>query len=199
MGSSSCRILEGHMRPCALRNRVFYILIILVLCFSFVPNVFCQETEIRQEYGLRFLRGVDCGHTPDLDYYAVHPRWGWFFHDHWGFELEGHIGRYRFESLDTTSLGLLGLFSYEFDPFPWGSFFLTAGGGILHLDEDKTPGLTDSTIMGLAQAGFGIKLPLGKKSDILLEYRIQHVSDPAESNDAGLNTHCMVLGISFDF
>jgi hypothetical protein len=187
------------MRPYALRNCVFYILILLVLCFSFVSDGFCQETEIRQEYGLRFLRGVDCGETPDLDYYALHPTWGWFFYDHWGFELEGHIGRYRFESLDTTSLGLLGLFSYEFDPFRWGSLFLSAGGGILHLDKDKTPGLTDSTIMGLAQAGFGIKLALGKKSDIFLEYRIQHVSDPADSSDAGLNTHCMAFGISFPF
>ena len=189
------------MRQRALRCLAFYIFMPFLLYLSIVSDVFCQErrSEIRQEYGLSLLRGVDCGESPDFDYYAVYPRWGWFFHDHWGFELEGNIGHYRFESLDTTSFGLHGLFSYELDPFDWGRVFLTAGGGFLHLDEDETPRLTDSTIKGLAQAGLGIKLPLGKKRNIRLEYRYQHVSDPSDSSDPGLNFHCIVLGFSLPF
>jgi hypothetical protein len=133
----------------------------------------------------------------EFDHYAAYPRWAWLFHDRWAFELEGNIGHYRFDSLDTTSFGLHGLFAYEFFQSDRGSAFLTGGGGFLHLDVDERPRLTDATILGLAQVGFGVKLPIGKQRAVRLEYRFQHVSDPFDTRDGGLNYHNLVLGISF--
>jgi len=134
----------------------------------------------------------------DIRYYAAYPRWGWLFHDRWELEFEGNIGHYRLDSsVDMTSLGLNGLVVYEFFRSDRYTAFVTGGGGLFHLDLDKRPQLTDSSIMGLAQAGLGIKLALRSEKALRLEYRFQHVSDPFDTRDGGWNYHCLVLGISW--
>lgn len=186
------------MRQLMTRILAVFVLAHLILNISVLSNGFCEEDlRPRYEYGLSLLGGGGHEDDPDIRYYAAYPRLGWTFLERHAFELEGNIGHYRFDSTDTTSLGLQGLFIYEFYRFKRGMAFVAAGGGLIYLDLDERPGLGDSSALGLAQAGVGLKFEVGSKKALRFEYRFQHVSDPFDSSDHGWNYHCFVLGISW--
>jgi hypothetical protein len=170
----------------------------LILIVSVLSNGFCEEApRPGSEFGLSLLGGGSNEDDFDLRYYAAYPRWGWTFLRRHAFELEGNIGHYRFDSTDITSLGLQGLFTYEFFQFKGGKAFVAAGGGLIYLDLDERPQVGDSSLVALGQAGFGLKLGVGSNNALRLEYRFQHVSDPSDSNDHGWDYHCLVLGVSW--
>ena len=152
--------------------------------------------EPRLEYGLSLLGGWGSEDNENIYLYAAYPRFGWFPFKRWLLELEGNISLYRVKSIDMTGFGLNGLISYELLQFDGWSTFLAGGAGLLHLDVDERRDIGSAEVVGLAQAGFGIKLPVGRKTLLRFEYRFQHVSDPFTSNDGGINYHCLVLGIS---
>ncbi len=186
------------MRQFFYRSFAVFVLAHLILNLSSLSNGFCEEdSRPRYEYGLSLLGGGGHEDDPDIRYYAAYPRWGWTFLERHAFELEGNIGHYRFDSTDMTSLGLQGLFTYEFYQFKHGKAFIAAGGGLIYLDLDERPQVGDSSLVALGQAGFGLKFAIGSNKALRLEYRFQHVSDPFDSNDHGWNYHCFVLGISW--
>ncbi len=180
--------------------RCFALLVLTHLIFSLsgLSNGFCEEDlRPRYEYGLSFLGGGGNEDDFDIRYFAAYPRWGLTFLERHAFELEGNLGHYRFDSTDMTSLGLQGLFTYEFCRFKRGKAFISAGGGLIYLDLDERPQVGDSSVVALGQAGFGLKFGIGSNKALRLEYRFQHVSDPFDSKDHGWNYHCIVLGISW--
>lgn len=186
------------MREIGRRRLALLVLAHLILNLSAFSDGFCQEEDnkFRYEYGLSLLGGYGDEDGTDVEYYAAYPRWGWLFRNRWELEFEGNIGHYRFDSVDSTSLGLNGIVVYEFFRFDGGTAFLAGGGGLFYLDLDERPQLTDGSLLGLAQGGLGLRLQVGNETLLRLEYRFQHVSDPFETTDRGLNYHCLVLGIS---
>lgn len=170
----------------------------LVLILSGFSDGFCEENlRPRHEYGLSLLGGGNQEDGLDIRYYAAYPRWGWTFLERHEFELEGNLGHYRLDATHMTSLGLQGLFTYEFYRFKGGKAFIAAGGGLIYLDLDERPRVGDSSAVALGQAGFGLKFGVGSKKALRFEYRWQHVSDPFDIEDHGWNYHCFVLGISW--
>jgi hypothetical protein len=186
------------MRQSVYTSLVVFILAHLIPNLSVLSNGFCEEiTRPRHEYGLSILAGAGEEDGLDIDYYAAYPRWGWTFLERHAFELEGNIGHYRLDSIDMTSLGLQGLFTYGFYRFKRGVAFIAAGGGLIYLDLDERPGVGDSSAVALGQGGLGVKFSVGTEKALRLEYRFQHVSDPFDSDDLGWNYHCLVLGFSW--
>jgi hypothetical protein len=186
------------MRQFFFRSFPVFVVAQLILIVPVLSDGFCEETSRPQsEFGLSLLGG---GSNPDdfpIRYYAVYPRWGWTFLARHEFELEGNIGHYHFDSTDMTSLGLQGLFTYEFYRFKRGKAFIAAGGGLIYLDLEERPRVGDSSLVALGQAGLGLKFSVGSSNALRLEYRWQHVSDPFDSQDRGWNYHCLVLGVSW--
>ncbi|MGD9034347.1 MAG: acyloxyacyl hydrolase [Desulfobacteraceae bacterium] len=187
------------MREFFYKSFVVFTLAHLFLNLSAFSNGYCEEgvTRPRYEFGLSLLAGAGDEDGLDIRYYAAYPRLGWMFLDRHAFELEGNIGHYRLDSIDMTSLGLQGLFSYEFYRFEGGKAFIAAGGGLIYLDLDERPQIGDASAVALGQAGIGLKFGIGSRKALRLEYRFQHVSDPFDSSDGGWNYHCFVLGISW--
>ena len=186
------------MRQFFYKSFAVFVLAHLILNLSGLSNGFCEEElRPRYEYGLSLLGGGGHEDGHDISYYAAYPRWGWTFLERHAFELEGSIGHYRMDSTDMTSLGLQGLFTYEFYRFERGKAFVAAGGGLIYLDLDERPRVGNASAVALGQAGFGLKLGVGSNKALRLEYRFQHVSDPFDSNDDGWDYHCFVLGISW--
>jgi hypothetical protein len=186
------------MRRVFYRSFSVFVVAQLILIVSVLSNGFCEEApRPRSEFGLSLLGGGSNEDDLHIRYYAAYPRWGWTFLERHAFELEGNIGHYRFDSTDMTSLGLQGLFTYDFYRFKRGNVFLAAGGGLIYLDLDERPRVGDSSAVALGQAGFGLKFRVGSSNALRLEYRFQHVSDPFDNQDHGWNYHCLVLGVSW--
>lgn len=190
------------MRQFTYAYHIVFIFAHLIFNLLVIPEGSCEEIEerFRYEYGLSLLGGAGDQDSFDVEYYAGYPRWGWFFRDRWELEFEGNIGHYRLDSPDKTtnmtSLGLNGILVFEFLQSDRYRVFLTGGGGLMYLDLDERPRVGDSSVVGLAQAGVGVKFPVRGTTFLRLEYRFQHVSDPFDTSDRGWDYHCLVLGIS---
>lgn len=190
-----------------MRQPIYSYLIVFILTYLIfnqlvIPDGSCEEIveRFRYEYGLSLLGGAGDQGSFDVEYYAGYPRWGWFFRDRWELEFEGNIGHYRLDTpdkaTDMTSLGLNGLVVFQFLQSDRYRVFLTGGGGLIYLDLDERPRVGDSSVVGLAQGGVGVKFPVSGRTFLRLEYRFQHVSDPFDTSDSGWNYHCLVLGLS---
>ena len=96
-----------------------------------------------------------------------------------------------------TAVGLNGLLLWEIWRCKYFGVYGLGGGGLMHLDLRERPLLGNSPILGLAQAGGGIRLYSEGPFCLRLEYRFQHISDPFDNHDPGLNYNCVVVGISY--
>jgi hypothetical protein len=174
-------------------------LLFLFLGFGLPAPGFCQEfrDEASYELGLSAIggQGRDC--STQTKYRALYPRLGFFLSERWELEFEGHVGHYRLDSQDLTAVGLNGLLIWEIWRCKYLGVYGLGGGGLLYLDLRERPLLGDSKILGLAQAGGGIRLYSQGPFCLRAEYRFQHISDPLDRHDHGLNYNCIVVGISY--
>jgi hypothetical protein len=84
----------------------------------------------------------------------------------------------------------------------WGSSFLLIGGGLGYdsagkrLKRDHSYFIGDEHLGGILQTGAGMFFNIGRGTALRVEYRLYHISEPFRA-DYGLNTHTVLLGISF--
>jgi len=89
-----------------------------------------------------------------------------------------------------------------FKPIQWNEafLFLIGGMGLAYNnnsdDQRRVRDIGDSHIAGILQIGSGIQYYLGKGLWLRGEYRFHHISDPFQG-DSGINTHNLLIGISF--
>ena len=87
----------------------------------------------------------------------------------------------------------------------WGSLFLLFGGGLgydsagkrLYRGDSRVPLMGDQHFAGFCHAGAGMLFNIGRGTALRVEYRLYHISEPFDKADYGLNTHSVLLGISF--
>jgi hypothetical protein len=123
----------------------------------------------------------------------------------WDVELEGNFFYYDIHKMhDAYFLGLSSNVVFKPIQGKWGSLFLLIGGGFgydsagerLHRGSDP-PLLGDQHFAGLGYGGAGVLFHIGRGMALRVEYRFCHVSEPFDTSDRGLNTHNVLLGISF--
>jgi len=135
---------------------------------------------------------------PDFKTLAFLPRVDLALHKNWDLELEGNFSYYGISERKNLYL-LGGNANILFKPVQWkeGSLFLIGGVGLGYTNSNgRVKQLGDSNAAGLLQIGSGIYYFMDKNLWIRGEYRYIHISDPFQS-DPGLNSHNLLIGISF--
>ena len=123
----------------------------------------------------------------------------------WDVEFEGNFFYYDIHKM--PNVYFLGLSTnLVFKPIQerWGSIFLLVGGGLgydsagerLHRGSNP-PLLGDQHFAGFGHGGLGVLFNIGRGKALRVEYRFCHISEPFDTSDRGLNTHNVLLGISF--
>jgi hypothetical protein len=124
----------------------------------------------------------------------------------WDLEFEGNL--FYYDIRQTHDLFFLGLsHNILFKPIQerWGSLFLLGGAGLgydsagrkLKIEDSHFPLMGHHHFAGFFQAGAGTFFNVGRGTALRVEYRLYHLSEPFDKTDRGLNTHTVLLGISF--
>lgn len=85
---------------------------------------------------------------------------------------------------------------------PTGNFYLGIGGGLLHLSpKNDQPEIANSGLLGTIACCAGLKYPLPKLKNysLIVEGRVDHISDALRKCDGGRNYFGGVLGIVKEF
>lgn len=151
-------------------------------------------------YGVSVFGGRgDAWHDrPHFDVYGFLPRFGLRLYGNLYGELEGNFSYWDISTQrDFYLVGVNGNILFKPIERKWGSLFLLAGGGLGYDSAGKRVSeIGDSHVGGILQGGAGIFYNLGKGMALRVEYRFYHISDPFRE-DRGLNSHNVLLGISF--
>ncbi len=186
-------------------------LIILVIIGSIASYSYGEEEEERKaKWGLSVLGGTGDAVLSKIDMkvYGLIPRitlplrkdW-----KKWDVEFEGNFFYYDIHKMhDVYFLGLSTNFVFKPIQERWGSLFRLIGGGLgydsagerLHRGSNP-PLLGDQHFAGFGTGGAGILFNLGRGMALRVEYRFYHISEPFDTSDRGLNTHNVLLGVSF--
>ncbi len=152
------------------------------------------------KYGFSVFGGVgDVFHRkPDLTTYGFLPRIGLRLLSILDLELEGNYTYWNIrKEHDLYFLGANANLVFKPIQGKWGSLFLLGGAGIGYDSAGKrVEQIGDQHLGGILQAGAGVYYNLGKRLAIRVEYRLCHISEPLK-NDRGLNSHNVLLGISY--
>ncbi len=184
-------------------------LLLMMIVGSIVSYSYAEE-EKRVKWGFSVLGGTGDATLSkiDMEVVGVIPRVtlplckDWKM---WDIEFEGNFFYYAIHKM--PNVYFLGLSTNTvFKPIQekWGSIFLLAGGGLgydsagerLHRGSNP-PLLGDQHFAGFGQGGLGVLLNIGRGKALRVEYRFYHLSEPFDTSDRGLNTHNILLGISF--
>ncbi len=123
----------------------------------------------------------------------------------WDVEFEGNFFYYNIHKMPNVYfLGLSTNLVFKPIQEKWGSIFLLVGGGLgydsagerLHRGTNP-PLLGDQHFAGFGQGGLGVLFNISRKTALRVEYRFYHLSEPFDTSDRGLNTHNVLIGISF--
>ena len=185
-------------------------LIIFVIIGSIVPYSYGEE-ERKVKWGFSIFGGTgDAIYSKaDMEVYGFIPRitlplrkdW-----KKWDLEFEGNFFYYDIHKMhDFYFLGLSNNIVFKPIQERWGSLFLLIGGGLgydsagerLHRGGSAPPLLGDQPFAGLGYGGLGVLFNIGRGMALRVEYRFCHISEPFDTSDRGLNTHNVLLGISF--
>jgi hypothetical protein len=185
-------------------------LIIFVVIGSIVPYSYGEE-EKKVKWGFSIFGGTgDAIYSKaDMEVYGFIPRitlplrkdW-----KKWDFEIEGNFFYYNIHKMPNVYfLGLSNNFVFKPIQEKWGSLFLLVGGGLgydsagerLHRGGSAPPLLGDQHFAGFGHGGLGVLFNIGQGMALRVEYRFCHISEPFDTSDRGLNTHNVLLGISF--
>jgi len=186
-------------------------LILLVIIGSTVSYSYGEEEERKTKWGFSILWGTgDVFYTrTDMKVYGFLPRISFPLRKdwkYWDLEFEGNFFYYDIQKMhDVYFLGLSQNTVFKPIQERWGSLFLLIGGGLgydsagerLHRGRSEAPLLGDQHFAGFVNAGAGVLFNIGRKTRLRVEYRLCHISEPFDTSDRGLNTHHVLLGISF--
>jgi hypothetical protein len=186
-------------------------LILLVTIGSIVSYSYGEEREKRTSWGFSILEG-----TGDAFYTKTHMREYGFLPritlplyrkwKYWDLEFEGNFFYYDIPKIhDVYFLGVSHNIVFRPVQEKWGSLFLLIGAGIgydsagkrLFRGNSEAPLLGDQHFAGVVHVGAGMRFDIGRGTALRVEYRLYHISEPFDTRDNGLNTHTVLLGISF--
>ena len=185
-------------------------LIIFVIVGSIVSYSYGEEDEKNIKWGFSVFGGTGDAVLSKIDMkvYGLIPRVTLPLHKNWkkwDLEFEGNFFYYDIHEMhDVYFLGLSSNFVFKPIQERWGSLFLLIGGGLgydsagerLHRGSNP-PLLGDQHFAGFGTGGLGVLLNIGRGKALRVEYRFYHISEPFDTSDRGLNTHNVLLGISF--
>jgi len=180
-------------------NFVITIISLMIIISSF-SNAYGGE-DGKVQWGFSLSAGTDQKSKNDLMMFALLPRVDLPLHKNWDFEFEGNFSHYGIH--DSKDLYLLGAnTNIIFKPIQWnGAFlFLIGGMGLAYNNNSdehrRVRDIGDSHVAGILQIGSGIQYRIGRKWWLRGEYRFHHISDPFQG-DSGINTHNLIIGLSF--
>ena len=185
-------------------------LIIFVIIGSIVPYSYGEE-ERKVKWGFSIFGGTgDAIYSKaDMEVYGFIPRITFPLRKDWkkwDLEFEGNFFYYDIHKMhDFYFLGLSNNIVFKPIQERWGSLFLLIGGGLgydsagerLHRSGSAPPLLGDQHFAGLGYGGLGVLFNIGRGMALRVEYRFCHISEPFDTSDRGLDTHNVLLGISF--
>ena len=185
-------------------------LIIFVIVGSIVSYSYGEEDEKNIKWGFSVFGGTGDAVLSKIDMkvYGLIPRVTLPLYKNWkkwDLEFEGNFFYYDIHEMhDVYFLGLSSNFVFKPIQERWGSLFLLIGGGLgydsagerLHRGSNP-PLLGDQHFAGFGTGGLGVLLNIGRGKALRVEYRFYHISEPFDTSDRGLNTHNVLLGISF--
>lgn len=184
-------------------------LIIFVIIGSIVPYSYGEE-EKKVRWGFSILGGTgDAIYSKTHLYvYGVVPRVSLPLYEkwkYWDIEFEGNFFYYDLHKMhDFYFLGLGNNIVFKPIQKKWGSLFLLIGGGLGYDSAGKRlsrgsdpPLMGDQHFAGFCHGGVGMLFNIGRGTALRVEYRFSHISEPFDTSDTGLNTHNVLLGISF--
>ncbi|MGZ3605895.1 MAG: hypothetical protein ACXU9P_13190 [Thermodesulfobacteriota bacterium] len=185
-------------------------LIIFVIVGSIVSYSYGEEEEKNVKWGFSVFGGTGDAVLSKIDMkvYGLIPRVTLPLYKNWkkwDLEFEGNFFYYDIHEMhDVYFLGLSSNFVFKPIQERWGSLFLLIGGGLgydsagerLHRGSNP-PLLGDQHFAGFGTGGLGVLLNIGRGKALRVEYRFYHISEPFDTSDRGLNTHNVLLGISF--
>lgn len=125
------------------------------------------------------------------DCIIVHPTYGWVLSDVLEIRLEGDIGCYSFEEMNTYSLGISIMTEYVLIDL----IYLEAGLGIGYWTNTPNKNTLRNGLIGLGKAGIGIKMQLNKEYTGKIGYHFTHSSE-VFADDVGVNAHGIMFSIS---
>jgi len=186
-------------------------LILLVIIGATVSYCYGEEEERKTKWGFSILWGTgDVFYTrTDMKVYGFLPRMSFPLRKdwkYWDLEFEGNFFYYDIQKMHNVYfLGLSQNTVFKPIQEKWGSLFLLIGGGLgydsagkrLFRGNSEPPLLGDQHFAGFVNAGAGMLFNIGRKTALRVEYRLRHISEPFDTRDRGLNTHNVLLGISF--
>ncbi len=191
--------MEKTQQKMSGKRYLFIILVPFIVVGSMISNSYGEELP-RTRYGVSIFGGTgDAWHNEtDFAVYGVLPRVSFPLHRNWDLDVEGNYSYWNIRR--SNNLYFLGVnANILFKPFQrkWGSLFFLGGVGLGYDSAGKrVKEIGDSHCGGILQGGVGAYYDLGKGMAFRVEYRFYHLSEPFR-NDTGLNSHNVLLGISF--
>ena len=186
-------------------RQYLFIASVMVMIIVPVASPSYGDEDRKVRYGFSIFGGMgDAFHdTPSMAVYRVLPRISLSLYKNWDLEFEGNFSYYDIHKKhDLYFLGLNSNIPFKPIQEKWGSLFLVAGGGLGYdsagkrLKPDDSYLVGDQHLGGIPQGGAGILFNIGRGTALRVEYRLYHISEPFRT-DRGLNTHNLLLGISF--
>lgn len=192
------------------RNYLFSTLILFVITGSIASFSYGEE-EKKTRWGFSIFGGWgDATYSKiDTQVYGFLPRISlplckdW---KKWDLEFEGNFFYYDIHKMhDFYFLGVSHNILFKPIQEKWGSLFLLVGGGLgydsagkrLSRGDSEDPIMGDQHFAGFCHGGAGVLFNISRGTELRVEYRFYHISEPFDTSDRGLNTHTVLFGISF--
>jgi len=192
------------------RRYVLLPLILVTIIVSIVSYSYGEE-ERKTNWGFSILGGTGDAAFSKIDakVYGFLPRISFPLKKdwkYWDLEFEGNVLYYDVHKMhDFYFLGVSHNILFKPIQERWGSLFLLVGGGLgydnagkrLNRGDSDPPLMGDQHFAGVCYGGAGILFKMGREIALRVEYRFYHISEPFDTSDRGLNTHNVLVGISF--
>jgi hypothetical protein len=173
---------------------------------SIVSHSHGEEKKVKWGFSILGGTGDAIYSKPDMTIYGFLPRITFPLHKNWDLEFEGNFFYYAIRRMqDLYFLGASNNILFKPIRERWGSLFLLVGGGLgydnagkkLDGGDSDDPLIGDHHFAGFGCGGAGMFFNIGQGTALRVEYRFYHISEPFDTTDRGLNTHSVLLGISF--
>ena len=188
------------------KRYLLFTLILFVMIGLTISYSYGDEKKVK--WGFSILGGTgDAVHSkPDMAVFGFLPRISFPLHRNWDIEFEGNFFYYDIHKMhDIYFLGISHDILFKPIQERWGSLFLLGGGGLgydsagekLKRNDSHVTLMGDQHFAGFFQTGAGMLFNISRGTALRVEYRFSHISEPFDTTDWGLNTHTVLLGISF--
>ena len=168
--------------------------VILVIMFLAFIASFAKAEDNVAGIGVFYGENIPTSSRYTYDCIIIHPTYGWVLSETLEVRLEGDLGCYSFEKMDTYSLGISIMAEYVLVDL----IYLEAGLGISHWTNTPNKNKLRNGLVGLGKAGIGLKVQLNKEYIGKIGYRFTHSSE-VFADDVGVNAHGFMFSISKPF